>query len=91
MQLAACKNTELFFYTYSIAQHIAKLLSLNSEMGLGLLRKPLGLQGKEVVLFEMEWDFEPRVSEEDALSIPPRPIWRTFWLLCLLFYRIDCW
>ena len=36
----------------------------------------LFVSGKEVVFFEMEWPgFEPRASEEDALSTPPRPTW----------------
>ena len=53
-------------------------LSLNSEIWgcARLLGEPLGLQGKEVVFFEMEWpgfELEPRASEEDALSTPPRP------------------
>ena len=35
------------------------------------------VSGKEVVFFEMEWPgFEPRASEEDALSTPPRPTWQ---------------
>ena len=38
----------------------------------------LGLRGKEVVFFEMEWglNHEPRASEDDALSSPPRPTWQ---------------
>ena len=52
-------------------------LILNSEIR--VLGEPLGLRGKEVVFFEMEWpgsNPEPRASEEDTLSTPPRPTWQ---------------
>ena len=37
----------------------------------------LGLRGKEVTFFELEWgsNHKPRASEENALSTPPRPTW----------------
>ena len=40
----------------------------------GPLVKRLGLRGKELVFFDVEWgsNHEPRASEEDALSTPPR-------------------
>ena len=43
----------------------------------GPLVKRLGLRGKELVFFDVEWgsNHEPRASEEDAQSTSPRPTW----------------